>query len=96
VPACSIDVEAPSACGGRYEQLGEEGHEGPLILDKIKKADIIVIATSIWFGVRSSIAQLVIERLDGTYSERNERGQYPLYNKVAGVVITGNEDGAQR
>ena len=72
-----------------------DGDEWPLILDKIKKADIIVIATSIWFGVRSSIAQLVIERLDGTYSERNERGQYPLYNKVAGVVITGNED-AQR
>ena len=71
-----------------------DGDEWPLILDKIKKADIIVIATSIWFGVRSSIAQLVIERLDGTYSERNERGQYPLYNKVAGVVITGNEDGA--
>ena len=43
---------------------------------------------------RTCIAQLVIERLDGTYSERNERGQYPLYNKVAGVVITGNEDGA--
>ncbi len=71
-----------------------DGDEWPLILDKIKKADIIVIATSIWFGVRSSIAQLVIERLDGTYAERNERGQYPLYNKVAGVVITGNEDGA--
>ncbi len=71
-----------------------DGDEWPFILDKIKKADIIVIATSIWFGVRSSIAQLVIERLDGTYAERNERGQYPLYNKVAGVVITGNEDGA--
>ena len=71
-----------------------DGDEWPLILDKIKRADIIVIATSIWFGVRSSIAQLVIERLDGTYAERNERGQYPLYNKVAGVVITGNEDGA--
>ena len=29
-----------------------------------------------------------------TYAERNERGQFPLYNKVAGVVVTGNEDGA--
>jgi multimeric flavodoxin WrbA len=37
---------------------------------------------------------MVIERLDGTYNERNEVGQYPLYNKVAGVVVTGNEDGA--
>ena len=71
-----------------------DGDEWPLILQKIKQADIIVIATPIWFGGRASIAQLVIERLDGTYGERNEQGQYPLYNKVAGVVITGNEDGA--
>src|SRR5207247_915282 len=49
---------------------------------------------SIWFGVRSSVCQMVIERLDGTYNETNEVGQYPLYNKVAGVVVTGNEDGA--
>jgi multimeric flavodoxin WrbA len=29
-----------------------------------------------------------------TSDEGNEQGQYPLYNKVAGVVVTGNEDGA--
>ncbi len=71
-----------------------DGDEWPLILDRIKQADILVIATPIWFGLRSSIAQLVMERLDGTYAERNEYGQFPLYNKVAGVVVTGNEDGA--
>ena len=71
-----------------------EGDQWPLILDKIKAADIIIVCTSIWFGVRSSVCQLVIERLDGTYNETNAQGQYPLYNKVAGVVVTGNEDGA--
>jgi len=71
-----------------------EGDEWPIILDKVKAADILVIGTPIWFGVRGSVAQLVIERLDGTYNERNEVGQYPLYNKVGGVVVTGNEDGA--
>ena len=71
-----------------------EGDEWPAILEKVKAADILVLATPIWFGVRASVCQLVIERLDGTYSERNERGQYPLYGKVAGVVVTGNEDGA--
>ena len=71
-----------------------EGDEWPAILDKVKAADIIVMCTPIWFGVRSSVCQLVIERLDGTYQERNAAGQYPLYNKVAGVVVTGNEDGA--
>lgn len=72
-----------------------EGDEWPQILDRIKACDILVIGTPIWFGVRSSVAQLVIERLDGTYLEGDpETGQFPLYNKVAGVIVTGNEDGA--
>jgi multimeric flavodoxin WrbA len=71
-----------------------DGDEWPQVLEKIKAADILLMGMSIWFGVRSSVCQLVIERLDGTYNERNELGQYPLYNKVAGVVVTGNEDGA--
>lgn len=71
------------------------GDEWPIILEKIKTADILVIGTPIWFGVRSAVAQLVIERLDGTYEEGDpETGQFPLYGKVAGVIVTGNEDGA--
>lgn len=71
------------------------GDEWPIILEKIKAADILVIGTPIWFGVRSAVAQLVIERLDGTYDEGDpETGQFPLYGKVAGVIVTGNEDGA--
>jgi multimeric flavodoxin WrbA len=71
-----------------------DGDEWPQVLEKVKAADVILMGMSIWFGVRSSVAQMVIERLDGTYQETNEVGQYPLYNKVAGVVVTGNEDGA--
>lgn len=72
-----------------------EGDEWPLILEKVKACDILVIGTPIWFGVRSSVAQLVMERLDGTYVEADEEtGQYPLYDKVGAVVVTGNEDGA--
>ena len=71
-----------------------DGDEWPQILEKVLAADIIVIGTPIWFGVRGSVAQLVIERLDGTYQSTNTVGQYPLYNKVGGVVVTGNEDGA--
>ncbi len=71
------------------------GDEWPLIYDKLKAADIVVIGTPIWFGVRGSVAQLVIERLDGSYNDGDpETGQFPLYGKVAGVVVTGNEDGA--
>ncbi|MEA2446993.1 MAG: hypothetical protein QOK47_630 [Actinomycetota bacterium] len=71
-----------------------EGDEWPGILDKILAANILIIGMPIWFGVRSSVAQLVIERLDGTYNSTNDVGQYPLYNTVGGVVVTGNEDGA--
>ena len=71
-----------------------DGDEWPQILEKVKAADILLMGMSIWFGVRSSVMQMVIERLDGTYNETNDQGQYPLYNKVAGVVVTGNEDGA--
>ncbi|MCQ1535909.1 flavodoxin family protein [Methanosarcina sp. KYL-1] len=72
-----------------------EGDEWPSILEKIKACDILVIASPIWFGVRSSVAQMVIERLDGTYAEGDPvTGQYPLYGKVGGVMVTGNEDGA--
>ena len=71
-----------------------DGDEWPPILERILAADILIVGTPIWFGVRSSVCQLVIERLDGTYNDTNEVGQYPLYNTVAGMVVTGNEDGA--
>ena len=71
-----------------------EGDEWPVILDKVLAADILIIGTPIWFGVRGSVCQMVIERLDGTYNDTNAVGQYTLYNTVGGVVVTGNEDGA--
>ena len=43
-----------------------EGDEWPQILEKIKRCNIFVPAMPIWMGVRSSIAQRIIERLDGT------------------------------
>ena len=85
-----VDYEIPF---GVVSDMGD-GDQWPQILDKVKAADILIMAMSIWFGVRSSVAQMVIERLDGTYKETNDAGQYPMYNKVGGVVVTGNEDGA--
>lgn len=72
-----------------------DGDEWPHVLERVKACDILVIASPIWFGVRASVAQLVIERLDGTYSEGDpQTGLYPLYGKVGGCIVTGNEDGA--
>lgn len=72
-----------------------EGDEWPEIRKAILDSQIIVIGTPIWLGKLSSVAQRVLERMDGLLSETNEKGQLPLYNKVAGCVVTGNEDGAQ-
>ncbi len=73
-----------------------EGDQWPEIYGKIKASQILIVGTPIWMGVRGSVAQMVIERLDGSYGDADKQtGQFPLYNKVAGVVVTGNEDGAQ-
>lgn len=72
-----------------------EGDEWPEIFEKVKAADIVVIGTPLWLGEKSSIATLAIERLYGGASLTNDKGQSIYYNKVGGVVITGNEDGAK-
>lgn len=72
-----------------------DGDEWPKINDKIKDANILIIGSPIWFGVRGSVTQMVMERLSGGYDEANEQnGQFPLYNKVGATIVTGNEDGA--
>jgi multimeric flavodoxin WrbA len=68
--------------------------EWPEIADKLRKTDILIIATPIWWGQRSSLVQRVIERMDA-FDEEAHGGRNDLLNKVAGVVITGSEDGAQ-
>jgi multimeric flavodoxin WrbA len=69
--------------------------EWPRIAKKIGNADIVIFATPIWWGGRSSLMQRVIERLDAFDEEAATSGRSALLNKVAGVVITGSEDGAQ-
>jgi multimeric flavodoxin WrbA len=74
-----------------------EGDDWPLILNEIKDSDILILATPIWLGDKSAVCKMVIERIDGSTSEENPlNGQYPLYNKVGGVLVTGNEDGAKK
>jgi len=95
VQAESIRVVDHYIAFGVSSQKLDDRDEWPAILQKILAADVLVIGSPIWFGVRSSVAQLVMERLEGTYDEADpETWQFPLYGKVAGVVITGNEDGA--
>jgi multimeric flavodoxin WrbA len=71
-----------------------EGDEWPTLHASILSSDILIIATPTWLGQPSSVAKVVLERMDAMISETKADGSYVAYNKVAGVVVTGNEDGA--
>ncbi len=61
---------------------------------KLREAQILVIATPTWLGQPSSVAKRVLERMDALISETDDSGVPFAYNRMAGVVVTGNEDGA--
>lgn len=71
-----------------------ETDQWPEIAQKLRTADIILFATPIWWGGRSSLMQRVIERLDAFDEEYIKEGRSAFYNKLAGIIITGSEDGA--
>jgi len=71
-----------------------DSDEWPEIAQKLRKADIVIFATPIWWGGRSSLMQRIIERLDAFDEEYVAEGRSAFYNKIAGIVITGSEDGA--
>lgn len=71
-----------------------DGDEWPQLREKILACNILIIATPTWLGQPSSVSKRVLERMDAMLSEQDEEGRPVAYNKVAGVVVTGNEDGA--
>jgi multimeric flavodoxin WrbA len=78
---------------GVETEMGE-GDEWPAIHDRILDAEILVVATPTWIGRPSSIAQRALERMDAMLAETDSEERPVAYNRVAGVVVTGNEDGA--
>ena len=71
-----------------------DGDEWPAIHDKLLASEIVIVATPTWVGKPSSIAQRVLERMDAMLAETDDEERPVAYNRVAGVVVTGNEDGA--
>jgi multimeric flavodoxin WrbA len=71
-----------------------EDDDWPEIVRLLKAADVVLFATPVWWGGRSSLMQRAIERLDALDEEYHASGRSALYNKVAGIVVTGSEDGA--
>jgi multimeric flavodoxin WrbA len=71
-----------------------DGDEWQALLEKVLASEILVISTPTWLGQISSVAKRVLERLDAQLSETDDEGRPVAYGRVAGFVVTGNEDGA--
>jgi multimeric flavodoxin WrbA len=71
-----------------------EGDDWPAVRQKILDNRILILASPTWLARPSSIAQRVLERMDAMLSETDDDGRPVAYNRVAGFVVTGNEDGA--
>jgi multimeric flavodoxin WrbA len=72
-----------------------DNDDWPMIFEKILAADMVIFATPVWWGNQSSVIQRVIERLDESHDEIMRSGKSKMINKVAGIVVTGDSDGAE-
>jgi multimeric flavodoxin WrbA len=70
-----------------------DGDEWPKIRQRILDAEILLLATPVWLGHPSSIAQRVMERLDAELSNTDDAGRPVMVGKVALVAVVGNEEG---
>ena len=84
------DLTLPVGLG--FREAAED--DWPNLVTKIKAADIALFCTPVWWGGRSSLMQRLIERLDALDEEYSATGRSAVKGKVAGIVITGSEDGA--
>lgn len=73
-----------------------DGDAWPAIRERMMAADILVFSTPTWVGHMSSVAQRVLERLDGELNETDDSGRPLVTGKVAVVAVVGNEDGAHK
>ena len=73
-----------------------DGDAWPAIREQMMAADILLVATPTWVGHMSSVAQRVLERLDGELSETDDSDRPKVSGKVAVTAVVGNEDGAHK
>jgi len=80
---------------GVVSEAVTDGDEWPAIRKRILAAEILIVATPTWLGQPSSVSKRALERMDAFLSETHDDDETPIaYNRVAGVVVVGNEDGA--
>jgi multimeric flavodoxin WrbA len=85
-----VDLNIPF---GVESEIGDDD-DWPEVREAIVNSEIVIFATPTWLGQPSSVAKLALERMDALISETDDNGRPVAYNRVAGVVVVGNEDGA--
>lgn len=65
------------------------------LLRTLLDADILILATPIWWGTHSSLAQSFIERMDKFDDWAQEQGTNPMGLKAFGSIVSGGSDGFQ-
>ena len=88
-----VDHDIPPGVYPDMTEYGWEHDDWPRLWPQVLAADILVIATPIWLGDKSSICTKIVERLYAQSSQLNARGQWAFYGRVGGCLVTGNEDG---
>ncbi|GGU35266.1 flavodoxin family protein [Nocardioides albus] len=71
-----------------------DGDQWPQLRERMLAADVLVLVTPIWLGQPSAVCKMVLERLDAELGETDDKGRMLTYDKVAGIGVVGNEDGA--
>lgn len=89
----AVRVAAHDVKPGVEADMGD-GDAWPAIRERILAADVLIVGTPVWLGNPSSVARRVLERCDAFIAETDEAGRMVTFGKVAGAVVTGNEDGA--
>jgi multimeric flavodoxin WrbA len=89
----AVDLDIATGVWPDMTDHGWPSDAWPGIYQQVLAADILVLAGPIWLGDNSSVMKRVIERLYSCSHLLNGAGQYAYYGRVAGCLITGNEDG---
>lgn len=93
--ARAVDLDLPPGVQPDMTDHGAPSDGWPELFDEVMANDILVLATPIWLGEKSSVCTRVVERLYGSSAQLNDDGQYAYYGRVGGCLVTGNEDGAK-
>lgn len=91
----TIDTDIATGMWPDMREHGWAKDAWPEVYERVKAANIVVIAGPIWLGDNSSQTKKIIERFYSVGHDLNEQGQYAFMGKVGGCIISGNEDGVK-